>query len=333
MNTQLLIDRVVQQTMVFIAQLATRGGLRAPLAQVADRVFVDLTTELHNQGVTKKIIADMFGMALRTYHRKSSELARSRTESGKTLWEVVLGFLRDRGPIAAAEVQRRFHHDDPEMLTGVLSDLVSSGLVYRSGRGDDALFRVLDDADLALLGGAGQKEASQYLVWLSVYRNGPASLARISQLTRLGEDTCQAALDALLTDGRARKLERGASIEYASDKFDVPLGASHGWEAAVLDHFQAMIAAVTTKLALSSSRARSEDVVGGSTWTLDVWEGHPLEREALGTLSRVRAAIEDLRQRIDAHNAKSTRDGGEKKIVFYMGQYVREESEDETHRS
>src|SRR5262245_33808399 len=61
-NTHLLIDSIVQQTMVFIAQLATAGGVRAPLAHVADQVFLDLTRELQNQGVTKKVIADMFGM-------------------------------------------------------------------------------------------------------------------------------------------------------------------------------------------------------------------------------------------------------------------------------
>jgi hypothetical protein len=70
MNTQGLIDAVVQQTMVFIAHLATAGGLRTPLVGVADQVFMELTRELQNQGVRKKVIADMFGMALRTYHRR-----------------------------------------------------------------------------------------------------------------------------------------------------------------------------------------------------------------------------------------------------------------------
>ena len=46
MNTQLLIDAIVQQTMVFIAQLATAGGVRAPLVHVASQVFLDLTGEL-----------------------------------------------------------------------------------------------------------------------------------------------------------------------------------------------------------------------------------------------------------------------------------------------
>src|SRR5690606_10604376 len=74
-NTEILINAIVQQTMVFVARLATAGGVRAPLAHVADQVFVDLTEELRKQGVKKKVIADMFGMALRTYHRRAKQLA------------------------------------------------------------------------------------------------------------------------------------------------------------------------------------------------------------------------------------------------------------------
>ena len=39
MNVNLLIDALVRQTTVLIAQLATIAGIRAPLAHVADQVF------------------------------------------------------------------------------------------------------------------------------------------------------------------------------------------------------------------------------------------------------------------------------------------------------
>jgi hypothetical protein len=57
----------VQQTTVLIAQLSTAAGLRAPLAHVADQVFVELSRELEAQGLGRKVVADMFGMALRGY--------------------------------------------------------------------------------------------------------------------------------------------------------------------------------------------------------------------------------------------------------------------------
>jgi predicted nucleic acid-binding protein len=324
MNTQVLIDAIVQQTMVFIAQLATAGGVRAPLAHIASQVLLDLTQELQNQGVKKKVIADMFGMALRTYHRRMRELRDSRTESGRTLWEAVLCLLREREPLSAREVHRRFRHDDPEVVTGILSDLVASGLAYRAGRGESAVYRIADAADFAE-DLESRREANDYLVWLAVYRHGPIDLAEIAELSHLPPDECHAALDTLTSDGRVLVVTGAEPLQYRSSEFDVPFGTSQGWEAAVLDHFQAMVSAIASKLAAGASRPQARDIVGGSTWSLDVWEGHPFEREALDTLARVRAEIENLRQRIDVHNAQSTPGSARKRVVCYIGQYVREE--------
>jgi hypothetical protein len=70
MNVTYLIDSIVQQTTVLIAQVATTAGVRAPLAHVANRVFLDLVTEIERQGVARKVVADMFGLALRSYQQK-----------------------------------------------------------------------------------------------------------------------------------------------------------------------------------------------------------------------------------------------------------------------
>lgn len=66
MQPTLLLRAVVQQPMVLVAQLATAGGVRAPLGPVATQVFAALTEELSRQGVTKSVIADTFGRALST---------------------------------------------------------------------------------------------------------------------------------------------------------------------------------------------------------------------------------------------------------------------------
>lgn len=90
MNVQVLIDAIVRQTTVLLAQLATSGGLRAPLAHVANQVFVDLTRELEAQGVSRKVSADMFGMALRGYLRKVQRL-RDEAATASTASCVVPG--------------------------------------------------------------------------------------------------------------------------------------------------------------------------------------------------------------------------------------------------
>jgi len=322
-NANLLIDAVVQQTMVFIAELATAGGVRAPLAHVAGQVFLDLTNELQNRGVKKNVIADMFGMALRTYHRRVRELAESKTDAGRSVWEAVLGYVRQKGPVSGHDVLRRFAGDDAEVVAGVLRDLAQSGLVYRAGRGDGARYRAAEEADFA--GDEASTDAArEHLVWLSVYRNAPATEEAIGSATHLGKEACRGALESLIAKGRVVETRTAAGVTYAADRFEVPVGAALGWEAAVLDHFQAVVTAIIAKLRRGEARGSDKDLVGGSTWSLDVWPGHPLESEAKGLLKRVRAAVEELRGRIDAFNASTPHPGSLERVVFYAGQNVRD---------
>src|SRR5689334_22596117 len=246
MNTQALIDGIVQQTTVLIAHLATAGGIRAPLARIANRVFLELGEELSRQGVKKNVIADMFGMALRTYHRRVRSVAESETDAGRTVWDAVLDYIREKQPVTASQVKDRFRHDEASVVTGALSDLVGSGFVYRSGRGDGAVFRIAEAQDFEHADEAGRREASEYVVWLAVYRHGPISRAALLESTRLSEESLDAALAILAGDGRVEAI-RGAdgTSSYRSARFDVPVGSSQGWEAAVLDHFQAMVSAIS----------------------------------------------------------------------------------------
>lgn len=323
MNSQLLVHGIVQQTMVLIAQVATVGGLRAPLARVANQVFLDLTSELSAQGLAKHVIADMFGMALRTYHRKVRAVAESQTEQGRSVWEAVLEYIRERQPVTARQVRERFRHDDAQVVTGVLNDLTNSGLTYRTGRAQDAVYRIADVADFRGQDDENRREAEEYLVWLAVYRQGPLALAQIAEALDLPEADCRCALDRLLEEGRVSEIHGDGTVRYASERFDVPVGAEGGWEAAVLDHFQAMVAAICVKLRSGSSRSQQDDATGGGTFTFGVWPGHPLEPEARAMLAAVRAMVNDLRERVDRHNANAAPPAVQTPVVFYMGQYVK----------
>jgi len=86
MALEQLISSIVRQTTVLIARLSTTGGERSPLSQVADQIFVGLVTELERQGVGKKVAADMFGLALRSYQLKVQRLQESASETGVTLY-------------------------------------------------------------------------------------------------------------------------------------------------------------------------------------------------------------------------------------------------------
>jgi hypothetical protein len=297
--------------MVFIAQLATAGGVRAPLAQVADKVFLELSDELQSQGVSKKVIADMFGMALRTYHRRVQAARQSHTEAGRSVWEAVFECIRSQELLEGSEIHRRFAQDDSEVVSGVLNDLVNSGLAYRAGRGETAVYRAVAE------------ETWDWLLWLAVYRHGPTTESVLCEQARVPVTTCRAALDRLVQSGRVIVEGEGTAALYRSQHLEVPLGESRGWEAAVLDHFQAMVSAVTMKLRDGAVRADLREIVGGSTWSLDVWPGHPLRDEALGILARIRREIEDLRYRIDGAAIEPPSADVRERVVFYAGQYVK----------
>jgi hypothetical protein len=324
MNADILIHSIVQQTMVFTAQLATAGGVRVPLASLAHQVFHDLTAELRNQGLKQSVIADMFGITLRTYHRRVREMEQSRSVLGSTVWEAVLAFLKENEPVSAARVHQRFGLDDPDVVAGVLHDLVGSGLVYGSGRGKGAMFRIADQADFGPDQAASRDAARDHLVWQACYRRGPLSALELSQVTGFPSDVCETSLSRLVADAKVRVEERHGERVYASDRLDVPVGQELGWEAAVFDHFQAVVSAIANKLVNGARRSDHADVTGGSTYSLDLWRGHPLEKRVLGTLGRLRRELETLRDEVDAVNAKAER-GADVRVIFYLGQDVRED--------
>ena len=207
----------------------------------------------------------------------------------------------------------------------MLSDLAQSGLVYRAGRGDAARYRIADDTDVIAEDGA-VGTAHEHLVWLAVYRNGPISEEGIRAWTHLGKTVCKPILESLIREGRIIESRSSAGITYSADRFEVPIGASIGWEAAVLDHFQAVVTAIIAKLGRGPVRGPDADFVGGSTWSLDVWPGHPLESEAKTLLRQVRKMVEEVRIRIDEHNDAHPNGGPRERVVFYAGQNIREAS-------
>lgn len=115
MNGQRLIDAVVQQVTVLIAQLATSGGVRAPVAHIANQVFVQLARELESQGVSRRVSADMLGMALRAYQRKLTRLTEADSDPGSTLWRAALEHIRS-APLVTREPLTVLVSDQPECV-------------------------------------------------------------------------------------------------------------------------------------------------------------------------------------------------------------------------
>ena len=112
MNPQILIDAIVRQTTLLIARISTVEGVRSPLGHVANEVFLGLVEELESQGVSKKVIADMFGMALRSYRQKVQRLTESVPARGLTLWTAVQRTIAERGSATRAELLSLFYSNE-----------------------------------------------------------------------------------------------------------------------------------------------------------------------------------------------------------------------------
>lgn len=322
MTINVLIQFIVRQTTILIAQLATAGHARAPLALVAGQVFSDLVLELERQGVSRKVTADMFGLSLRTFQRKMQRMEESSTEQGRSTWEAVLEFIRSRDFVTRAEILAHFARDDDAQVRSVLRDLKESRFVLSSGSGSSTAYRAASEEELGALWRLQGAEGLEELLWALIYREGPITLEGLAHQAHLDDRTLESALSRLEQLGRVDCTEDAGEATYRARSLVVPLGAPVGWEAAVFDHFKAMVNTIGGKLRNSRSAAEMSDRVGGSTWSFDIWHGHPLEGEVYGTLGRLRAMLTELRARVDQTNAESTRPGEGTRVVVYAGQCV-----------
>jgi hypothetical protein len=322
-NTKLLIDAIVHQTTVLIAQLSTASGIRAPLAHVADQVFLELSREIEAQGVSRKVAADMFGLAIRTYQKKVQRVTESVTARDRTLWQAVLEHLQERGSSSRRELLEHFHRDDPIVVGSVLNDLVSSGLVYRTGSSETTIFGVTREQDLARTLREQRRESLAPIVWVMIYRAGGATRAQLRDQLSVEEDALDEALALLETTGQVRRSGEADQAVYSADTFVVPVDAESGWEAAVFDHFQTVVRAIGTKVRRGVARSTRDDVIGGATLSYDICPDHPHHDEVLGMLKNVRAEANELWTKVQRYNDEHPIAEDERiEVSFYFGQCV-----------
>lgn len=330
-NVNLLIDAIVRQTTVLISQLATAGGARAQLAHTANDVFTNLVRELKDQGLGNKVIADMFGLSLRTYHNKIQRLSESSTERGHSLWEAVLTHVQEKGPIHRSDVLMRFQKDDAATVRGVLKDLVESGMLYRTGRGDSIVYRAAL-ADEVAKGIAGDQGFSHF-IWVVIHRYGPLTLSTLKEHFAADEPKVLAALKTLMAENRVTAVGGGSDTLYSSQHCVIPVGAEAGWEAAVFDHYQAMVTAICAKLEQGTRSSAPGEWLGGSTFHYDLWQGHPLYDEVMGQLEGLRSRARELRLRVEDYNATHQADEATfTRVTSYVGQAVMLPERDEDGR-
>jgi hypothetical protein len=327
MDSRLLIDAIVQQTTVLIAQLSTAAGIRAPLAHIADQVFLDLAQEIERQGVSRKVVADMFGLALRSYQKRVRRLNESASVHNRTLWEAIYDFVCEHEHASRKQIGERFRRDSPQDVAAVLNDLAQSGLLYAAGRGRTAHYRVVPEAERRDRDPAESAEALANLIWGTVYRQRTIRRSALREKINVDDDQLDAGISQLIGDGRLTAHDPAGDPELRAERFIIPVGAERGWEAAVFDHFSAMAAAIGAKVQ-RGPRSAAGDVVGGATLGFDICAGHPCEAEVYGLLARIRGEINEVWDRVLAINrADPIPEERRVKVSFYFGQHVEQPAE------
>ena len=324
MNAQLLIDAIVRQTMVLIAQLSTVDGVRSPLSHIADHVFVNLVRELESQGLGKKVVADMFGLALRSYRQKVQRLNESVTSRGVTLWEAIHAFLT-QGAASHRQLLEHFARDDEPTVRSILIDLVESGLVHRDGRGRDSTYRVTTTDELEEMGlsfSANSQQTNEALVWIHVCRAGPVRKDQLKGLLALPGEVIDEAVENLLSVARIQSEARPDGVYYSTNHCLIPVGEAAGWEAAVIDHHRAVLSALAAKAVEGRHVSAANDTVGGTTLTYDIWPGHPKEEDVLDLLATSRQKAIAMWEEVEEYNRNHEADAAYQ-VTYYCGQYLK----------
>jgi hypothetical protein len=312
MDVKLLIDDIVRQTTILIAQLSTAAGVRAPLSHIADQVFIELAREIEAQGVRRKVVADMFGLALRSYQLKVQRLLDNERPTNST-WQDVYAEL-SAGARTKHELTTALRPADPKHIASVLRDLVGSGLAYSSGRGAAAVYGLTSEADRKRLSLADEQQALVNMVWQLVATDRAQSKQELLSQLNVSAAALERALLTLVEDGRVTEIDG----QLTAAELSIPVGSEQGWEAAVSDHFRSVATAIANKLRFG--RSAPGDVIGGGTLSFTVHDGHPMQAEVYGLLARMRRDLGEVQERVAEHNRRAPPPDDAVRVTFYFGQ-------------
>jgi hypothetical protein len=289
---------------------------------VADQVFVELAREIEAQGVRRQVVADMFGMALRSYQKKMRRLTESASVSEQTLWQAVLDLVEREEP-TRSRVLERFQFDGEREVGAVLTDLLRSGLVSVTGTGNEAAYAVTSHALREKVQRRQDLDSVANVAWLLIFRGEVARRDELAARLGVEPESARAALDELLRSGRVKE-EEGKLV---SSNVVLPLGGEQGWEAAILDHYRTVAVAIATKVRTGFGGSKVDDRIGGSTFTFTVGPNHPYERDVYELLKRTRLAAQELWDKVAAHNQDHPPGDQSTRVSFYVGQTLNLESE------
>jgi hypothetical protein len=143
---------------------------------------------------------------------------------------------------------------------------------------------------------------------------------------RLEPASIDRALERLLAEGRIQREEREGRSAYRAESCFISGAEPEGWEAALFDHYQAVVSAMCAKLSARGHAGARTSRIGGSTFSFDVWPGHPHAERVLSLLERTRAEMSQLWDELRAYNQRASRPAEYERVTFYFGQNLTSEA-------
>jgi hypothetical protein len=118
-------------------------------------------------------------------------------------------FVQERGSLLQTELLTRFRNDDEASVRAVVSELVESGLVFRSGRGESTILRAAQPDEVSLADDRDDENLASR-VWLMVHRQrGPDRDRNQASPTAVPARSCPTGLHGMRRRRRAAPLSCG----------------------------------------------------------------------------------------------------------------------------
>lgn len=291
MEVSPLIVNIVRYTAKLIAAFAVHKK-RARIAHVEPQMFLELDRGLRQAGVGESAAAEMMGLSYQTLRARIpvyEEDYKQCIASPSIAWLRVVCFLRKHAQYCSSEEIVAQHGSfDGRLIRGILKELENLGWVEATGgQRTRRLYRWQGGPEL------GQR-ATVALVRQHIFQFGPTPKEAIQDALAIDEKQLNEILNILCTGGEV--VEEGAEDQrlYHCNGLDLGPPSLETLDAAVLDHFQTMVLALIDKLNCNINPDLPP--VGGSTFTLELWPGHPFETRVRDIFERYRKDLSQLRQ-------------------------------------
>lgn len=325
MKFSTLVERMVPLVAELFATLKANDPLRMDFAAIGQKTLLDIVGVLRQEGLTNDEIAASLDLSIAGFYKRVRELRETYSPVGgrrrTTLWERVYEHVlaktggSPRKAVRYAQIQASFGSVGDERLRSTLRFLVRYGLLTVTGSAQQPEYRIVPRDE--------EPGASYHAVVVTLYRDGPLSLAELAARLEGTEDECLAHIETLRGAGKLVEVEaEGEPVRYRATGYHIEPETEEGFQAALWDHFHTVVRAICRKVRMRSHLAQLRDVDGGTTFSFDIPADHPLYGEVSGFLAETRVRMEDWLTRVQALDAATPPEVPRARVTIYTGQMV-----------